>query len=124
MRFTFLRLFAVAMLSAALSLLGEAHLHLCFDDLEAPATLHHVTDGTDHANHHSPGQGHSDSDVEFNTSLTKPQQNSADVTAIVVRVATRIGLARSTVLLRPATDGPSIRTAPRFSQPPLRAPPA
>jgi hypothetical protein len=119
------RLAAVALLSAALSLvwLAGAHLHLCFDGLEAPATLHHLADGGDHLDHHGPEGGHSDPDVEFDTSLTRAPQNGADAPAISARVASASAGVRSTSFLRPANAGSSVRTAPRFRQPPLRAPP-
>lgn len=114
------------MLSAALSLVcgAGAHLHLCFDGLEPPATLHHLTDGRDHLNHHGPEQGHSDSDVGFDASLSSSAKKGADGSAIETRVVDASAGVRSTVLLRALGAPSDARTPPQFRQPPLRAPPA
>jgi len=121
-----LRLAAVTLLSVALLLMwvAGAHLHLCFDGLEPPVTLHQLADGGVHLDQHSPEQEHSDSDVELDTSLRRAPKNSVDAPAIASSVAhASVGL-RSTAVLRTVNAPSSIRTALWFLQPPLRAPPA
>ncbi len=120
------RLAAAALLSAALSLVwvAGAHLHLCFDGLESPATLHHLADGGDHLDHHSSERGHSDSDVDLDTSLTRAPNNGANAPVISARVANASASVRSMAFLRLVNAPSSVRTAPRFRQPPPRAPPA
>ncbi len=120
------RLAAVTLLSAALPLVWivGAHLHLCFDGLEAPVTLHQLADGGAHLDHHSPEQEHSDSDVELDASLRRASKNGADAASIAPNTVQASPGVQSTSFLH-AMNAPScVRTAPRFLQPPLRAPPA
>jgi hypothetical protein len=120
------RLAAVALLCASSSLpwVAGAHLHLCFDGLEPPATLHHLADGGDHQNHHSPESGHIDSDVEFDTSLTRAPTDGGDAPAISMRVANACASVGSKTFLRPTQAPSGACSVPRFRLPPLRAPPA
>jgi hypothetical protein len=117
---------AVTLLSAALAFVwaAGAHQHLCFDGLEPPATLHHAVDLHDHLDHHSPERGHTDVDVARDTSLTRTPRSDTDAPATVARVEDASAALASTIFARLPSAPLRARTAPRFSQPPLRAPPA
>jgi hypothetical protein len=116
----------VSLLSVALSLvwLGGARLHLCFDGLEPPVTLHHLADVGAHPDHHSPGQDHSGSDVEFVAGLRGAPKNGADALAISPSGAHASAGVWSRAFVRWANAPSGVRTTLRFRQPPLRAPPA
>ena len=118
------RLFELAVLSFGLVWVAGAHVHLCFDGQEPPATLHHLAQGGDHLDHHSPEEGHSDSDVEFDTSLTRAPKDGADTPASSASVVSAPAGASIMALVCQVDAPSSVRTASRFRQPPLRAPPA
>jgi hypothetical protein len=120
------RLAVVTLASVALSLvsLAGAHLHLCFDGLEPPVTLHHLADVGPYPDHHSPERDCSDPAVELDVGLRGVPKDGTHAPAITpsvahVAVGVRCGAFLCTV------DAPAVaRTIPRFRQPPLRAPPA
>jgi hypothetical protein len=120
------RLAAVTLLSAALPLVwvAGAHLHLCLDGLEAAVTLHELADGGDHLDHHSPEERHSDTDLEFDANLRRGPKNDIDASATAPTAALAAPSLQSTPFLRTRSDPSRVRSAPRFLQPPLRAPPA
>ena len=121
-----LRLAAVTLLSVALLLMwvAGAHLHLCFDGLEAPVTLHQLADGGAHLDDHSPEERHSDIDLEFDANLRRAPKNNIDALASAPTVALAAPGLQSTNFVRTRSAPSSVRSAPRFLQPPLRAPPA
>jgi len=120
------RLAAVTLLSVALPLvwIAGAHLHLCFDGLEAPVTLHQLADGGAHLDDHSPEERHSDIDLEFDANLRRAPKNNIDALASAPTVALAAPGLQSTNFVRTRSAPSSVRSAPRFLQPPLRAPPA
>lgn len=104
---------------------SDTHLHLCFDGLEPPATVH-FADASVHQDDHHDGQDHSDRDVDpFVGAFTKSDDTEGDVAAFMVA---------SSVLLsvRPARDEPPRPSEPPYAaagpphhlRPPLRGPPA
>ena len=120
------RLPAVALLSVALSLLWGAgtHLHLCFDGLEAPVTLHQLADSGSDLDHHSPEQQHSDSNVDFDASVRGVSKISPSAAALATSEAESSPRVPSTTFLLAVSVCSAVRTEPRFLRPPLRAPPA
>lgn len=113
-----LTLACVALLFARL---GGAHVHLCLDGSEPPASLH-VTDSGHHADHHD-GQAHDDRDVWLvGDALTKSGKWSLDLPLLLAAlwlVAVLFARLRIT-----ATDPPRrAASPPRFCRPLLRGPP-
>lgn len=117
-RIWLLTLVCVALLFARL---GGAHLHLCFDGSELPASLH-VTDSGHHADHHD-GQAHSDRDVSLlGDALTQPGKLGLDLPLLLAAFWLAV-----LVFARPRmiqADPPRVTISPpRFCRPPLRGPP-
>jgi hypothetical protein len=119
------RLAAATLLSFALPLVwvAGAHLHLCFDGLEPPVALHHLADGGNHLDHHSPQQQHADADVDFDTLLRRATENGHHAPAVAPTAAQASMPVASTTLARRVMAPSIVRAAPWFLQPPLRAPP-
>ncbi|MBW2281540.1 MAG: hypothetical protein JRG76_14335 [Deltaproteobacteria bacterium] len=117
---------AAMLLSVALPSVwvAGAHLHLCFDGLEPPVTLHALVDAGAHAGHHAPDEQHSDSDVGTEASLTRAPQNGAQALAVAPVAAHALTTARSVALPRDVSAPIGDRVSPWSLQPPLRAPPA
>ncbi len=98
-----------------------AHLHLCFDGSEPPATLH-VADTDHHADHHT-SDAHDDLDVSaFGEAIAKLGQLQLDLPVILLAVLLlplllggRHGL--------PAERPRPFVSPPLFLRPPLRGPP-
>lgn len=101
--------------------LGGAHVHLCLDGSEPPASLH-VTDSGHHADHHD-GQTHDDRDVSLlGDALTKSGKSGFDLPFVLA------ALWLATVLfarlrITAADSPPPYASPPRFHRPPLRGPP-
>jgi hypothetical protein len=63
--------FLILIFAVVMTRLSGIHLHLCFDGLEPPASIH-VTDGGQHNDAHHIETSHTDKDVEvFDAVLTK-----------------------------------------------------
>lgn len=101
--------------------LGGAHVHLCLDGNEPPASLH-VTDSGHHADHHD-GRAHDDRDVWLvGDALTKPGKWGLDLPLLLAALwLVTVLFAR----LRITAADPPQRAAspPRFCRPLLRGPP-
>jgi len=112
---------AVAVLYAGISS-AHAHVHLCFDGKEAPATIH-LVDGDTHAHDHEADGTHDDVDVDIPSSATIAKAFKHDVQ--FVAPATRVEIAAP----EPYSEAPPVRAGPRLPPPPpyslpqLRAPP-
>ena len=57
-------LMAIAMLALLLVRIGDTHLHLCFDGLEAPTSVHFADASVHHDEEHPQGEAHADNDVD------------------------------------------------------------
>lgn len=125
MRISLPRRAAVALLSLAVSLVWAAgtRLHLCSDGLRPPVTVHSLADGADHLGHDGEEGEHRDAEVEFDASLTRVSKNGTETVAIPVHAA-HVSACVYCASLRSASVPSSVRSATRFLQPPLRAPPA
>ncbi len=101
--------------------LGGAHLHLCLDGSEPPASLH-VTDSGHHADHHD-GQAHDDLDVSLvGDAPTKSGKSGFDLPLLLA--ALWLVTVLFTRLRITAADSPQPSASPpRFCRPPLRGPP-
>ncbi|MEJ1961243.1 MAG: hypothetical protein WDO56_06755 [Gammaproteobacteria bacterium] len=101
-----------------------AHLHLCFDGAEAPATFHPVEDGGTHGDP-AVDRGHHDTDVSLQgTVLAKKLDAGLDLPTgfLSTRPAVRLPIAPPVIVPRDDVHVPvPIRTARLL--PPLRAPP-
>lgn len=120
------RLAVLVLLGVALPpvCLAGAHLHLCFDGLERPVTVHPVADGGDHVGHHGSDEEHSDSDLDLEISVTRAGDKSTAAPAAVLVVARPSTSAPPARLSRAARPPLAVRSAPWSVLPPLRAPPA
>lgn len=101
-----------------------AHLHLCFDGGEPPATFHAVEDGSAH-DHPAATGTHNDKDVSLQSvALAKKQDGAFDlpmaltVAALIIRVPVTTPVA---VLDTDVATPTPLRVARLL--PPLRAPP-
>lgn len=115
---------SIVLLVVLLTRLGGVHLHLCFDGLEAPATIH-AADTADHADsHHHLDDQHADKDVDvLGAMLVKKSGGSADLPALFA-----ICLALLLLLPRPRGHWPAAASHLIFPRllllrPPLRGPP-
>lgn len=101
--------------------LGGAHLHLCFDGSEPPASLH-VTDSGHHADHHD-GATHDDRDVWLlGDALTQPGKLGMDLPLLLAAVWL-VMLLFTRLRLVPAAPLRVADSPPRFCRPLLRGPP-
>jgi hypothetical protein len=116
----------IALISLAVMAMpvSGAHLHLCFDGGEAPATFHPVEDGSAHEDPHDTG-AHDDKDVSLQgVALAKKHDGARDLPAALT-VAVLILRIPVTVPV-PAFDTDVATPIPlRVARilPPLRAPP-
>ena len=115
----------ISLLCSLLLLLqvGGAHLHLCFDGQEPPATLHLVDSGLEH----SPGLAslqHQDEEVDIGlASLLKKSLSALDIPPVAYAAFVRPLESRSQLVLRSGHGrGPSFIDVTRLL-PPLRGPP-
>lgn len=113
-----LTLVCAAMLFARL---GGAHLHLCFDGSEPPASLH-VTDSGHYADHHD-REAHDDRDVSLlGDALIKSDKPGLDL-PLLLAAFWLVVLLFARPRMVPA-DSPQVAvSSPRFFRPPLRGPP-
>lgn len=125
-------LLALACLTLLFTQMGGAHLHLCFDGQEPPASLHlsdanHHDDhhGGHHDRHHAAGETpHSDLDVPLaNDVLSKPVKPILDLSLILLAVLW-LGALSFTRDRIPPPDPTRLRAFSTFLLlPPLRGPP-
>ena len=122
----FLRIWITLISLAVMAMpVSGAHLHLCFDGGEPPATFHAVEDGSAHDDEAATG-AHNDKDVSFqqDVALAKKQHSTLDLPAAlaVASFVLRLPIAAPA----PAFDTDVASPPPlRVSRvlPPLRAPP-
>lgn len=105
--------------------LGDAHLHLCFDGQEPPASVH-MADGSVHDDAHHVDSEHNDRDIQvFDAALVKKASGQADVLAALFVASILLLLippAAERFVRRPNDPSSFVRT--RFAlRPPLRGPP-
>ena len=120
-------LLALACLTLLFMQMGGAHLHLCFDGNEPPASVH-LTDGDHHADHHgghhATGEVHSDLDVPLaNDVLTKPAKLSLDLPLLLLTLLWLGVLGTIRQDERPRDPPQTFATSPQLHLPPLRGPP-
>lgn len=113
-----LTLACVALLFARL---GGAHLHLCLDGSELPASLH-VTDSGHHADHHD-DQAHADRDISLvDHALTKSGKWDLDL-PLLLAALWLVTVLFARLRMSAADSPPPAAPPPRFCRPPLRGPP-
>jgi hypothetical protein len=116
----------IALISLAVMAMpvSGAHLHLCFDGGEPPATFHPVEDGSAHEDP-TAGGAHNDKDVSLQgVALAKKQDGALDVPAALMVAALVIRMPVTVAI--PAFDTDVTTPIPlRVARllPPLRAPP-
>jgi hypothetical protein len=117
----------IALISLAVMAMpiSGAHLHLCFDGSEPPATFHPVEDGSAH-DYTDAGVAHNDKDVRLQGSaLAKKHDAAFDLAAAFTPAALIVRMPVSVPVLAFDTDVATpipLRVARVL--PPLRAPPA
>ena len=116
-RSALLLLVAVALL---LTRIGGAHLHLCFDGREAPATMHLEDAGLHHT---SPGAGQTHQDLDITAAGGVLSKLNLDLLAVVFAVFFFGPLLLVARKLVPATRLPYYSPLLHFIRPPLRGPP-
>jgi hypothetical protein len=111
---------ALAVLFAGLTN-AHAHVHLCFDGREPPASIHGAHDGNVHHEHEQKGD-HDDLDIDLDEqALAKAfKLELPAITAPAIHVFAATEPSTSVSIADPG-DRPS--TDPPFSRPYLRAPP-
>lgn len=101
--------------------LGGAHLHLCFDGSEPPASLH-VTDSGHHPDHHD-DRAHADRDVPLvGDALTKSGKWGLDL-PLLLTALWLVTVLFARLRITAADSPPPSASRPRFCRPPLRGPP-
>lgn len=103
---------------------AHAHVHLCFDGQEPPASVHGAFgDHARHAHHaFQPDQDHDDLDIDLqDQALTKSFK--PDLPAVAPSALCVLPLAERAQVTAIAGPRNSPRAPPRFSLPRLRAPP-
>lgn len=102
---------------------SDAHLHLCFDGLEAPTSVH-VADASLHHDDHHEEDGHADKDVDpLVGALVKSVDSDVHFPALMsasILIPLNASAASRAVVRRQATPAAS----PFELRPPLRGPPA
>jgi hypothetical protein len=114
-------LVCVALLSTRLT---GAHLHLCLDGSEPPASVHFVDTGC-HGNHHVDNQ-HNDVDVPLVAdALSKSGKSGIGLDLLLVLLSVFVWAWQTITRPRPIWHPPrALATAsPPFLRPPLRGPP-
>lgn len=103
--------------------MGDAHLHLCFDGQEAPATVH-VSEGATHHDAATDSQDHNDKDVDAYGEVVAKKSGDTDSWALAAVFLLLLLLPQARALLQAAAQTPpSAFRLPLFFRPPLRAPP-
>lgn len=116
---------ATALLCLALLMVrvGGAHLHLCFDGTEPPAS-YHVLDVDPH--HESPGAdaAHQDADVALTADMYSKPGKSVDHLPLALMTAIfALALIRRQRTSTSPDYAPALPTARALLRPPLRGPP-
>jgi hypothetical protein len=101
--------------------LGGAHLHLCFDGSELPASLH-VTDSGHHADHHD-GATHDDRDVWLLGDALTQSGKSGFALPLLLVALWLVTLLFTRLRLVPSAPPRVADSPPRFCRPLLRGPP-
>jgi hypothetical protein len=109
---------------------SAAHLHLCFDGSEPPATLHSVEDGVHHSGGlHDQAAGadivHHDVDVSLASSaLAKKLDVSYELPGLIAAAFVVLRMPLSEAAVSPPDRAATLIPAPQLRLlPPLRAPP-
>lgn len=106
---------------------GGAHLHLCFDGKEPPASFHLFDLGMHHpeSGHSEPGMNaaHQDSDVAVSDNLLSKGKVEWTPTLALLAAALLLGLLRTPQRFIPRFTACATPPAPLFLRPPLRGPP-
>ena len=117
-------LFATLLCLALLMMrVGGAHLHLCFDGTEPPASFH-VFDATPH--HESPAASatHQDADVAVTADVySKPGKVGDQLPLALLAAIIAWALIRRPREFVPPYPAPAMRTKRELLRPPLRGPP-
>ena len=120
-------LLALACLTLLFMQMGGAHLHLCFDGKEPPASLH-LADSDHHADHHgghhAAGEAHSDLDVPLaGDALTKPGKLNLDLPLLLLAALWLGFLCAARQGERPRDPPHALASSHHLRLPPLRGPP-
>lgn len=118
-----LRRIALVVLLAVLGVrLADAHVHVCFDGLEPPVSVHSLDGSVHNDAHHHQAEHHQDQDVKpFDAALLKV---SADADAAPLVAASWFALLLPTqVGQRPESIAAPVLRPPSQLKPPLRGPP-
>jgi len=112
------------MLALLVVRIGDIHLHLCFDGLEAPTTVHFADASVHQDDEHPPGEAHADEDVDpFLGTLVKKADFDADLALIpLLFVLALLAPPLRTSPVRLFTAAPVV-ASPFSLRPPLRGPP-
>jgi hypothetical protein len=98
-----------------------AHMHLCFDGSEPPATLHM---DNDQGLHHTNDRSHSDADVSLDDTLVKKFDLGFDSQVLLATLFLLIAIVPLVTLSRIRFDLlPHLHSQRAFIRPPLRGPP-
>jgi hypothetical protein len=113
----------IVLLAVLVTRLGGAHLHLCFDGQELPATLH-AGDTAEHSQGHHLGEQHSDKDVDvLGAVLMKKSSGSTDMPVLLAVCLVLLLLPRLLGQWPPAVFYQVFPHQPLRLRPPLRGPP-
>jgi hypothetical protein len=104
---------------------SDTHLHLCFDGLEPPTTVH-FADASVHDDEHRDGETHADRDFDpLAGALLKHGGSDADPALPTYALATVLLLPPpGTIVPAAASSLPADTGSPLHLRPPLRGPPA
>jgi hypothetical protein len=106
---------------------GGAHLHLCFDGKEPPASFHLFDLGLHHSKpgHSEPGMNapHEDSDVAVSDNLLSKGKFEWTPTLALLAATLLLSLLRTPQRFIPLFTARATPPAPLFLRPPLRGPP-
>ena len=101
-----------------------AHLHLCFDGGEQPATLHLAEDGGQHSDPGAHGK-HNDADLELGApAIAKKASAGADLPVLATLAVVLFHVPASSPPVLPQSDDTAVVVFSAYRiLPPLRAPP-
>jgi len=102
---------------------GGAHLHLCFDGSEPPASLHLLDDGSHHDEDGASAPHHDVNLSVIDEALTKLGKASWDLPVFVAAAALLLTLLASPALLVTRRVIPPPQSPLYLLRPPLRGPP-
>ena len=102
-----------------------AHLHLCFDGNEPPASIHLLDIGIHHGSEPGMSAPHQDQDVSLSDeALFKASQPGFDFPPVLLAALLLWALLRTPIRLTPPSSTPVAPSASRVLLPPLRGPPS